>query len=177
MADLRRCHRDAFDLSEESGDVVVDRAGHLFPRRAEFGAALVHVGASRVGELEAPSAVLFCRLHETLVLELRERRVDRACARAPHAVRAGLNLLHQLIAVARGFGEQEKRGRANVSTAGTRTAAPKPGAAEERRAAAAEGRSMPVTHIGQSRYIAMVPDVKSLPTPGSSQLRRRRVTN
>jgi hypothetical protein len=62
----------------------------------------------------------------------------------------------------RGFGEQEKRGRPNVSAAGARPPAPKPGAAKEWRAAATEGRSMPVAHIGQSRYIAMVPNVKRL---------------
>ena len=57
------------------------------------------------------------RADQALVLELLQRRIDRAGARAPDAVTALLDLLHDLVAVARLLGEQQQRRRADVAAA------------------------------------------------------------
>src|SRR5262249_28881700 len=51
---------------------------------------------------------------QTLVLELRERRVHRAGARAPHALAALLDLLHDLVTVARLLRQQQQRRYADI---------------------------------------------------------------
>src|SRR5919197_3678039 len=92
-----------------------------------------------------PAPVLLARADQPLVLELLQRRVHRAGARAPHALAALLELLHDLVAVARLLGEQQQRGGADVAAARLRAAdelrparhAAEPRPAEERAAGAA----------------------------------------
>src|SRR4051794_4988530 len=71
------------------------------PGPAEAPGFPLGVRAARGGELEAPPAGVLVAAHEPLVLELRERGVDRAGARAPGPAAALLELLHELVAVAR----------------------------------------------------------------------------
>jgi hypothetical protein len=91
--------------------------------------------------VEAP-AVLLVGPDHPLVLELLERRVDGAGARAPQALAALLELLHDLVAVARLLGQQEQHGGAQVAAPRLPAAEPlaerpHPRPAEERAAAAA----------------------------------------
>ena len=67
----------------------------------ELSAWLGEVLAARVGEPERTPAPLVVALDQALVLELRDRRVDRAGARPPGAVGALGDLLDHLVAVQR----------------------------------------------------------------------------
>src|SRR4029453_18732113 len=108
----------------------------LVPRDAERLAVGLDVRAALVGELEgAPSGGLVA-VDEPLVLELRERGVDRARAGAPDAAAALLELLHELVAVARLLLEQEQDRRAEVAAARPLAA---PAGPERAEAAGAEG--------------------------------------
>src|SRR5207244_11649244 len=95
-----------------------DSARHLLPRRRLVCPALLDECASRIGDRELLAPVDLLGADQPLVLELRERRVYRAGARAPHALAALLHLLHDLVAVARLLGQQQQRGRADVAAAG-----------------------------------------------------------
>src|SRR5205807_3647390 len=93
--------------------------------------------AARVGEREQLASVLLLGADQPLVLQLRERGVDRAGARAPRAAAALLDLLHDLVAVARLLREQQQRRRADVAPAG----APPARARTTHRAQSARSRS------------------------------------
>src|SRR5918998_4150543 len=116
LDDLHHGGADAEHERAELADVLV--AAGLLPRGAELVGVLGDVRAAGVRELEEPAAGGLLGADESLVLELRERRVDRARARAPGAVAAGLDLLHQAVAVARLLGEQDEQGGADVTAAG-----------------------------------------------------------
>src|SRR5262249_16616278 len=60
------------------------------------------------------------RADEALVLELGERWVDRPWAWPPDAVRALLDLLHDLVAVQRSLRQEQQGGHADIATAGPR---------------------------------------------------------
>src|SRR5262249_32695004 len=55
---------------------------------------------------------------QALILELGERRVDRARARSPETFRALLDLLHDLVAIERAFREQQQGRRPDIATTG-----------------------------------------------------------
>src|SRR5262249_13509618 len=108
VADLAGSHPHPAHLTEQRTEVVVDRGGHLLPGRTQLLAALVDVGAPRVGQhVHAPVAERF-GAYQALVLELSEGRVDRAWAWPPDAVGALLDLLHDLVAVQRSLREQQQ---------------------------------------------------------------------
>src|SRR4029079_7546825 len=76
-------------------------AGHLVRVVGE-------VGAPVLGEPEGTTSALVVPLDQSLVLELADRRVDRAGARAPGAAGALADLLDHLVAVQRTVGEQRQ---------------------------------------------------------------------
>src|SRR5205809_3193046 len=80
------------------------------------------IGATAVAVLDA---------HQPLILELRERRVDRAGTRPPNAARPLLDFLHELIAVARLLRQQEQGSRADVPPACARSVRERAGPSEE----------------------------------------------
>src|SRR3954470_15291577 len=90
--------------------------------------------AAGVGQLVDGAAVAGLAAHEPFVGEQLERRIDRAGARPPRAAASLLELLHDLVAVARQLGEQQEDRRANVSPAHApaRPAAASSGTAERR---------------------------------------------
>jgi len=95
------------------------------PGLADLGGVFGHVGLAAGGEGEDAAAGLLLGADQPLVLELLERGVDGAGAGPPDAAAALLQLLHDLVAVARLLGEQGQDGGAHV-------AAPRARAAEER---------------------------------------------
>src|SRR6185312_7951322 len=123
--DLRRAarahhlHEREADLAHQPAELVGlvgDLPAHLLPRRESVALALLQVAAAGVGQREQLAPVALLRADQALVLELLERRVHRAGARAPDSLAALLDLLHDLVAVARLLGEQQQRGRADVAT-------------------------------------------------------------
>ena len=92
----------------------------------------VDVGAPLFGEGEEPAAAGLLGADEALVLQLRERGIDRARAGAPGAAAAVLDLLHEPVAVARLLAEQDEQGGADVAApgAGAEAAGPERRAAE-----------------------------------------------
>src|SRR5262245_16950522 len=145
VGDLSGGHTDAAQLAEQGRDVVVDGAGDLLPGRTELAAPLLDVRASLVGQHARAAVAGLFGADEPFVLELRERRIDRAGARPPHAVRALLDLLHDLVAVARLLGQQEQRSRADVAAPRARPAREPARPTRERTEAAptAERRAIP----------------------------------
>ncbi len=129
-------------ISVRSSAACGAAAADLLPRRAELVAVLGDVRAARVGELEQPAAAGVLRADEALVLELRERRVDGAGARAPVAAAAVLDLLHQPVAVARLLGEQDEQRGPDVAAPGARAAAPEAGPERPERGAAEAGAAV-----------------------------------
>ena len=91
------------------------------------------VVAARVREPEGTPAPLVVALDQALVLELRDRRVDRAGARAPGTVGALGDLLDHLVAVQRLVGEHREDRHPHVTAAYPRTARRRllPGQAEQ----------------------------------------------
>jgi hypothetical protein len=78
--------------------------------------------AAGVGQVELLAALGLVGPDQALVLELLERGVDRARAGAPDALAAALDLLHELVAVARLLGEEREQRGADVAAARARTA-------------------------------------------------------
>ena len=97
--------------------------------------ALGDVRAPGVRQMVETPAVRLLGPDQALVLELLQRRVDRAGARAPQALGALLELLHDLVAVARLLREEQQRRGADVAAA----RAPAPAAAAGPAAAAMNG--------------------------------------
>src|SRR5439155_6370052 len=97
--------------------LIADVSAHLLPRRRLVCAALLDKCASLIGDREQLAPLDLLGADQPLVLELRERRVYRAGARAPYALAALLHLLHDLVAVARLLGQQQQRGRADIPAA------------------------------------------------------------
>src|ERR1019366_4207184 len=141
-ADLSLAAR-AHHLREREGDLahqlaqlmglLADILAHLIPRRRRLIATLGHPCATGVRECEQLAPVGLLRADQALVLELCQGGVDRAGARPPHAAAALLDLLHDLVAVARLLAQQQQRRRADVAatglaaaTAGASTAAEAP---------------------------------------------------
>src|SRR5262249_50478272 len=122
VSDLGGSHPRLTHLAEERTDVLVDGIRHLFPRRAQIVTALVNVRAPRVRESDRPTVAGLVRADHAYVHELGERRVDRPRARAPDAVRAFLDLLHDLIAVQRPLAQQHQRRRPHVAATSARPA-------------------------------------------------------
>src|SRR5207247_8742064 len=96
---------------------LTDVAAHVLPGGRPVLAALLQVRAAGVGEGEQLAPVGLFRADQPLVLELLKRRIDRAGARAPQALAALLDLLHDLVAVARLLGEQQQGSCARVAAA------------------------------------------------------------
>src|SRR5436305_10500874 len=91
------------DVLEQAGDrfrLVADVARERLPGGAELVAVRFDVLASGGGQLVRAPSLRFLCAHEALVLELLQRRIDRAGAGAPGAVAAVLDPLHELVAVA-----------------------------------------------------------------------------
>src|SRR5947209_448026 len=70
------------------------------------------------GDLEPAGSLGLGRVDQALVLELRERRVNRPRAWAPASLAALLDRLHQLVAVPRLLGEQAQQRQADIASAG-----------------------------------------------------------
>src|SRR5215468_8539840 len=121
-ADLAGGHPHSPHFAEQRADVVVDGAGHLLPWCTEVGAALVDVGPPGVGEHVRTTFVDLFGADQAFVLELGERWVDRPWAWPPDAVRALLDLLHELVAVPRSLRQEQQRRGADIATAGPRPA-------------------------------------------------------
>ena len=85
------------------------------PRRAHPLTVGLDVGGALVGQRERLAPVVLGGTDEALVLQLRQRGVDRAGARAPDAAAALLELLHQAVAVAGLLGEQQEDRGADVT--------------------------------------------------------------
>jgi len=113
-----------------------------YEEAAESVAARLDVLAGRVRQGEHAARALLGGLDEALVLQLRQRRVDGAGARAPDALAALLDLLHQRVAVARLLGEEQQDGGADVAARGA-AAAGAEGRAEARPEARPEATRAP----------------------------------
>src|SRR6202040_3276909 len=87
---------------------LADVAAHLIPGCRRVCIARLHRVPARVGESEELAALALLRADQPFVLELLQRWIDRAGARTPDAVAALLDLLHDLVAVARLLGEQQQ---------------------------------------------------------------------
>ena len=113
------CTGDLADGSVElSHEVAEVRAGRLLVEARERVRALRLLGeggASRVGDRGQLAARLAGDRDEALVLELVERRVDRAGARRPTATGAVGDRLHELVPVHRLLDEQHQHGGADVA--------------------------------------------------------------
>src|SRR3954452_23233184 len=124
------------DLEHQAADVhgaLVHAALDGVPGLAEVLAVVRDVRTARLGELVGAAALLLLgETDQALVLELLERRVHRAGARLPDAVRAALDLLDELVAVLRRLLQQDEHGGADVAA---------PGATPAAAAAAAPARS------------------------------------
>src|SRR5262249_47344178 len=117
------------------------------------GVALGDLLLAGVGQPERLAPVDLLRAHEALVLQLLERGVDRAGAGAPNAFAALLDLLHDLVAVARLLGEQQQRRGTNVPAPRLAPATPRRAGAEaaaEREVAQAAARSMSHVSVGMT---------------------------
>src|SRR5579862_4453374 len=136
---LREGGRDLAYQPAQLVRLVGDVAAHLLPRRRLVFAALIYVLAPCLGQLEQLAPVDLLGADQPLVLELCQRRIRRARARAPDAVAALLHLLHDLVAVARLLGQQQQRGGADIPAACLTPAAKRTAAG--RKSAAA--RAMP----------------------------------
>ena len=93
LGDLHRRGRHLRDRVAQVGEAVGHPAAGLLPRDAEALAVLLDVGAPGVGKREGLALLALGGRDQPLVLELRERGVDRAGARAPGALAALLDLL------------------------------------------------------------------------------------
>jgi len=126
-------------------------------------------GSTRVGQVVALTPALGLRLDEALVLQELEGRVDRAGARAPDAVGAGVELLDDLVAV-HGPLEQQREDRGTDVEAGAAAAAAlasEAGAAWAERAAGTAGAELgaaerepeaePATHAPAVMTFSVVP--------------------
>src|ERR1039458_9084736 len=87
--------------------------------------------AAGLCDLKATLTLRIARPHEALVLALGERRIHRSRARAPAPAAALLDLLHQLIAIARLLGQQQQQGHADLAAP---RASPSPAMAPAERA-------------------------------------------
>ena len=105
----------------ERGDVAFD--AHLLPGGGAAGGGLLGLPAG-VGQREhAAASVSGLGADELLVLELLERRVDGARARAPDASAALSELAHDLVAVHGLLGQQRENRGADIAAPGARAAA------------------------------------------------------
>src|SRR2546423_512898 len=93
------------------------------PRSRLIGATLEML-ASGVGDLKPSGPLGLHRADQALVLELGERRVNRARAGTPEPFAALLDRLHQLIAVAGLLGDQAQDRQPDVAPAGPPAPAP-----------------------------------------------------
>ena len=134
-ADLERRGADLGDEPAQLEPLLADALGRLGPGLAELLAVLLDVRLAGVGQGERRAALAGLGADEPLVLELLERRVDRAGARAPGAVAAALDLLHQAVAGLRLLVEQDQQRGADVAAAH----APPPSAAPAARPAPLAG--------------------------------------
>ena len=141
---------------------------------ASHGAASAPVAAAAalavVGQVEELATVGLLDADESFVLELLERRVDRARTRAPDALAPSLDLLHELVAVARLLGEQGENRGADVTApcpapAATRgaTGSEAPRAAEREAAPAAVAVAAVVVALAGHCEPAEPPGVKATP--------------
>src|SRR5690606_2356786 len=153
-------------LLEQLGDALAVLGRHLRPRLGQPFGVLLDVGAALVGEAVGPPPGGLLARDQALVGELLERRVDRAGARLPGAAAALVDLLDDLVAVARLLGEQDEDRRADVALARLGAAPPRAAApARPRRArAGAEAGRPPRSGAGSAaEQPAEVRDVAASP--------------
>ena len=113
--DLVRRRVQLLELLPQLRGVGVDVGSGHVPHRVQLGAVLLDVAAAFLGEPHDAPALGLLDGHQAFVLELRERRVDRAGARAPGAVGALGDLLDDLVAVPRLLGDEREDGGADVA--------------------------------------------------------------
>src|SRR6185437_786728 len=127
LGDLLVGHRELakqFAVAYEVVEAGAGSADRLLPDAGELLGVLLGVLAPGLGQREQLAAALAYRLDQALVLELRERRVHRAGTGPPHPVGALLDLLDDLVTVARLLGQQRHDRRAHVTAPGPAAPAP-----------------------------------------------------
>ena len=102
---------------------------------------LLDVPGARLGEVDDPAALHLLDADQALVLELRDRRVDRPRAGAPDTAGPLADLLDDLVAVPRLLRDQGEDGAAHVTARGASSAAPAASGESAGRAARAETRT------------------------------------
>ena len=102
---------DAIDLDRRDPELAGEPAeivARLAAGPRAVGRDGLRGGPAGVGQRERPASVAVLDRDEAFVLELLEGRVDRSGARAPAAAAALAELLHDLVAVHRLFGEESE---------------------------------------------------------------------
>ena len=105
------------------------------------GAVLLDVAGARLGQVDDPAAFHLLDADQTLVLQLRHRRVDRARAGPPHPAGPLTDLLDDLVAVPRLLRDEGEDGAADVAARGPPAAATAAPGEAARRPARTERRS------------------------------------
>src|SRR3954454_9040076 len=146
-------HRRGAELHHQVAQLagfLREAAADGLPGLAELLATRLDVLAARVGESEHAAGAFLRRLDKALVLELGERGVDRAGARAPDSLAALLDLLHERVAVARLLGKEQQDGGADVAARCAAAAG-----AEGRAEAGAEARAEATRPEGTVAVVAV----------------------
>src|SRR3954454_6785754 len=129
-------HRRGAELHHQIAQLagfLREAAADGLPGLAELLATRLDVLGARVGEGEHAAGAFLRRLDKALVLELGQRGVDRSGARAPDALAALLDLLHERVAVARLLGEEQQDGGADGAARSAAAAGAEAGAGAEAR--------------------------------------------
>src|SRR5579875_3303681 len=171
--DLEGCHRDLADQPPHLDGGAAEGASHHVPRSAHLVRMRRHVVAAGISErVPSPPALLALGTDQALVLELLQRRIDRAGAWPPHPVTALGDLLDDLISVHRPLGQQRQCCRPDVAAPGPRPSHPPrtrpawPGPEPESARAAGKARTVHVTapQVVRADMLADPGDIRLLVT-------------
>ena len=123
LIDLEGRHRDLPDQAAHLDRRAAGAAGHHVPGSVQLVRVRGRVRPALVGQLVgAPAALASLSPDQALILELLERRVDRAGAWPPDSPAALADLLDDLVAVHGLLGEQRERCRPDIAAPGPRPA-------------------------------------------------------
>ena len=131
-ADLDLAYRREQLVHRVSQVWAIGRTGEVGERIAESCAALLEIGATLSRKGDQPAAAFLFGRDQTLILELRDRRIDRARARVPGAAGAVTHGLHDLVAVHWLVGKQHQDGCPHVAALGASATPAKWAAAADR---------------------------------------------